>query len=159
MIAQKRAGTSYPNTLDPAFLAKSEAAGRAIYANTAAAEAIWDTWTVLLTSLICFAVYLALLSGLQWWLIAAGDRHVCGRLFRLQVYQRVGLPPPHRARGQHQADQLREQHRGQPGLCQGHPHVRSAGLAPRAPGRRHAPLPGLPRPARAAPISGPTSSI
>ena len=69
MIAQKRAGTSYPNTLDPAFLAKSEAAGRAIYANTAAAEAIWDTWTVLLTSLICFAVYLALLSGLQWWLI------------------------------------------------------------------------------------------
>lgn len=65
MINGKLASTSYPNTLDPRFTELQEQAARCTYSNAAPGEAIWSTWVQLLTNLLCFGIYLALLSGLS----------------------------------------------------------------------------------------------
>ena len=64
----KWAMTSYPNTLDPRMRALLDRAANAMGGNNQAAEYIWTTWTVLLTNLIGFAVYLFLLRGLPLWI-------------------------------------------------------------------------------------------
>lgn len=65
----KRAETSYPNLMDTRFLAACKKADQATGSNRAATEAVWRTWTDILANAICFAVYLALLSDLAWWVI------------------------------------------------------------------------------------------
>ena len=70
MISDKMAGTSFPNTLDTSFNQRVKQAATFCENNSSAAEAIWATLTDLLTSLMGFAVYLALLSGLHPALLA-----------------------------------------------------------------------------------------
>ena len=64
-IAEKVARTSFPNTLEADFLNAQNKAMAITGDNSAASEAVWTTLTQLLTSLIGFAVYLALLSSLS----------------------------------------------------------------------------------------------
>lgn len=70
-IAMKFATTSYCNTLDTRFLALRQKANRATDGNSEATEAVWTTWTEILTNCIGFAVYLTMLSGLSVWMAAA----------------------------------------------------------------------------------------
>ncbi len=63
--ARKCANTSYPNILDTVFIQREQKANRTLSANSAASEAIWDTWEKILGALIGFGIYLALLSGLH----------------------------------------------------------------------------------------------
>lgn len=65
----KRAETSYPNLMDARFLAAAKKADTVCGSNREATEAVWRTWTDILTNGICFAVYLALLRDLAWWII------------------------------------------------------------------------------------------
>ncbi|KAB8289923.1 ABC transporter ATP-binding protein [Bifidobacterium avesanii] len=69
-IGRKTAGTSYINTLDPAFRAAERKCSDACNSNWAPTERFWSTWTEILTNVIGFAVYLAVLSGLDPRLIA-----------------------------------------------------------------------------------------
>ena len=69
MLSQKRASTSYPNTLNSDFIAMSKKASTACNNNRVATEAIWTTLELLAANLICFCVYLALLSGLPVWIL------------------------------------------------------------------------------------------
>lgn len=69
-ISDKLAATSFPNLLDTRFFAQAERGYAACASNGEATEAIWDTLTNLLANLLCFAVYLALLSGLHPLLLA-----------------------------------------------------------------------------------------
>ncbi|MEE0799923.1 MAG: ABC transporter ATP-binding protein [Gemmiger sp.] len=64
-VSSKMAQTSFPNLLDTAFLRQAERSNELCSDNSSPTEAIWKTLTELLTSLIGFAVYLALLSGLH----------------------------------------------------------------------------------------------
>lgn len=64
-IADKVAGTSYPNILDTDFINSEERAWIACSSNEKPVEQIWTTWTILLTNLIGFAAYLLLLSDLN----------------------------------------------------------------------------------------------
>ena len=68
--ARKIAETSYPNLLDTAFIQAEQQSGETLKGNDAATEKIWTTWTEILTNLMGFAVYLALLTGLDAWIIA-----------------------------------------------------------------------------------------
>ena len=70
MTMDKIAGTSFVNTLDSTFLKRLERAANSCTDNSETAEAIWTTLTDLLASLLGFAVYLALLSGLHPTLLA-----------------------------------------------------------------------------------------
>ncbi len=65
MINSKKAGTSYANLLDTRFLNMEEKARDATNSNQKATEAVWTTWTAILTNFLGFVVYLALLSGLH----------------------------------------------------------------------------------------------
>jgi ATP-binding cassette subfamily B protein len=69
-IASKIAGTSFPNILDTSFIAAQKQSQESSCNNSCASEAIWKTWTDILTNVLGFAVYLMLLSGLNIWLIA-----------------------------------------------------------------------------------------
>lgn len=69
-LSDKLAGTSFVNTLDTAFLKQVQRSYNICSSNSEATEAIWTTLTDLLTNLIGFAVYLALLSGLHPLLLA-----------------------------------------------------------------------------------------
>lgn len=69
-ISRKYAETSYPNLLNTDFLALGEKASAACAGNSESSEAIWTTLTDLMTSCICFIVYLALLTNLNLWLAA-----------------------------------------------------------------------------------------
>ena len=69
-VDSKIADTSFSNLLDTDFLKTSEKAIIVCSSNTSPAEAIWTTLTDLLTNLIGFGVYLALLSGLHPLLLA-----------------------------------------------------------------------------------------
>lgn len=62
---EKFACTSFPNLYDPSFLDLTNKAQDALMSNSSAAEETWVTLTALLTNLIGFLVYLALLSGLH----------------------------------------------------------------------------------------------
>ncbi|BAR06464.1 ABC transporter [Scardovia inopinata] len=64
----KRSQTSYPNLLDTRFLDYSKQADEATYGNSQPAEAVWETLTQLLTNILGFIIYLALLSGLNIYL-------------------------------------------------------------------------------------------
>ncbi len=69
-VDTKIADTSFPNLLDTAFQKSSEKAISICSSNGESTEAIWTTLTDLLTNLIGFGVYLALLSGLHPLLLA-----------------------------------------------------------------------------------------
>ena len=64
-ISLKLAQTSYPNLMDARFNDLFNKAGSACASNQDATEHIWTTWTTILTNLLGFAVYLAILSGLH----------------------------------------------------------------------------------------------
>ena len=59
--------TSFPHIEDPDYLKRVEKAGTCVYGNRAAGEAIWKTMVELLTNLICFVIYLLLLSQVGPW--------------------------------------------------------------------------------------------
>ncbi len=61
----KSGTTSYPNTLDPAFLAAYAKAQDTLNANSEATEHIWTSWTEALGAILAFLVYLGALSGLN----------------------------------------------------------------------------------------------
>ena len=69
-LDHKIADTSFPNLLDTDFLKSFQKAINICSGNSESTEAIWTTLTDLLTNLIGFAVYLALLSGLHPLLLA-----------------------------------------------------------------------------------------
>ena len=69
MISRKDAQTSFSNILDTDFLQMEDKAMRACSSNREATEAIWTTWTDILTNVLGFVVYLALLSNLNQGLI------------------------------------------------------------------------------------------
>lgn len=64
-IGMKLARTSYPNLLDAKFNDLESKANAACDNNESATEYIWTTWTVILTAVLGFIVYLAVLSGLH----------------------------------------------------------------------------------------------
>lgn len=68
-ICTKMARTSYANILDTRFINLSDKAYQACSANWEPAEQIWTTWREILTNVMGFLVYLALLSRLNGWLI------------------------------------------------------------------------------------------
>ena len=69
-ISRKSTSTSFPNLLDTTFLKWKEQALRTCNSNQDASEAIWTTWTDILTNVLGFAVYLLLLTGLSGWMVA-----------------------------------------------------------------------------------------
>ena len=69
MISRKDAQTSFSNILDTDFLQMEDKAMRACSSNGEATEAIWTTWTDILTNVLGFVVYLALVSNLNLGLI------------------------------------------------------------------------------------------
>lgn len=69
MISRKNCETSYPNVHDSRILKLEEQAQLATSGNDDAAEHIWRTLTELLTSFGGFAVYLLLLSRLNYFLV------------------------------------------------------------------------------------------
>lgn len=68
-ISGKTTSTSFPNLLDTAFSKWKEEALRTCNSNGDASEAIWITWTDILTNVLGFAVYLLLLTGLSGWMV------------------------------------------------------------------------------------------
>ncbi len=68
-ISRKSTSTSFPNLLDTTFLKWKEQALRTCNSNQDASEAIWTTWTDILTNVLGFAVYLLLLTGLSGWMV------------------------------------------------------------------------------------------
>lgn len=64
-IGLKVSQTSYPNLMDAKFSDMESKAIDACGDNEEATEQIWTTWTAILTNLLGFAVYLAILSGLH----------------------------------------------------------------------------------------------
>lgn len=64
-ISGKIAATAYPNTMDTDFLKSKDKASRACGSNQEATEAIWNTWTEILSNVLGFIVYLLLLSSLN----------------------------------------------------------------------------------------------
>ena len=69
-LNEKACTTSYPNARDPEALKLFEKAQDATRSNSRSAEHVWTTLTSLLLNLAGFAVYLALLSGLNFALVA-----------------------------------------------------------------------------------------
>ena len=67
-INTKRTRTAYANLLDEAFRLMYQKGHDACMNNRASGEAFWKSWTDIMTNLIGFGVYLALLSGLNPWL-------------------------------------------------------------------------------------------
>ena len=64
-IGMKLARTSYPNLMDAKFNDLESKSNAACDNNESATEYIWTTWTVILTAVLGFIVYLAVLSGLH----------------------------------------------------------------------------------------------
>ncbi len=69
MITRKACETSYPNTRDPKVLKLKEQADAATNSNQEPAEHIWTTLTQILTNVAGFAIYLLLLSNMNFFLI------------------------------------------------------------------------------------------
>lgn len=85
-ISDKMAGTSFVNVLDTEFNNRVERSIMTCQSPASATEAIWNTLSDLLTSLIGFAVYLALLSGLHpLLLVVVVVTTVAGYLFSRRV--------------------------------------------------------------------------
>ena len=68
-IGNKLATTSYPNIFDTKFVNMENKASQATSSNMEATEHLWSTWTVILTNIIGFVVYLTLLSNLSPFLL------------------------------------------------------------------------------------------
>lgn len=64
-IAGKSASTSYPNLMSDTFCDLEEKSSEYTSSNSQATENIWTVLTDLIRSVICFVVYLLLLSGLH----------------------------------------------------------------------------------------------
>ncbi len=64
-IGMKISLTSYPNLMDTRFHDLENKAADACSGNTEATEYIWTTWTVILTNVLGFIAYMAMLSGLH----------------------------------------------------------------------------------------------
>ena len=69
-VNRKACTTSFPNSRDPAVLKLQEAADYQVNIGGRAAQYIWKTLVALLTSTICFAIYLLMLSKLNIILVA-----------------------------------------------------------------------------------------
>lgn len=69
LIGRKCNMTSYPNNLNANFIKLRERAHVACDGNRDAVEHIWTTLTNLLKNIGGFAVYLTILSALDWWMI------------------------------------------------------------------------------------------
>ncbi len=69
LLNRKAATTSYPNVDDDGFQKLLTKAHECVNTNTAAAEAIWDTLTKVVSSLLGFAIYVSLLTTVQPFLI------------------------------------------------------------------------------------------
>ena len=69
MIARKSNMTAFPNTLDADFIKLREKAHTACNDNREATELIWQTITLLLQNIGGLAVYLTILSSLDWLLL------------------------------------------------------------------------------------------
>lgn len=69
-IGSKLARTSYTNLLDTEFISSMNKAYQTCDSNSTSAEAIWNTWVLILSDVMGFLVYLLLLSGLNPFLIA-----------------------------------------------------------------------------------------
>lgn len=64
-ISQKLADTSFPNLMEARFRDLENKASDACSGNQQATEYVWTVWTQLLTNVLGFAAYLAVLSGLH----------------------------------------------------------------------------------------------
>ena len=69
-MGEKIANTSYPNTLDSDFFTLQDKSMNACSSNQDSTEAVWKTLEGLLSNVICFVVYLLLLSNLNLWMVA-----------------------------------------------------------------------------------------
>lgn len=69
LLSYKCTTTSYLNTLDTDMIKLREKAYNTVDNNRAAGEHIWETLTFILQNIAGFAVYLTLLSNLDWWII------------------------------------------------------------------------------------------
>lgn len=69
-ISLKMTGTSFPNLLNTKFREYSSLAQSTCGSNSDAAEAIWTSWTNILTNVLGFVVYLLLLTGISGWMVA-----------------------------------------------------------------------------------------
>ena len=89
-ISDKMARTSFPNTLDTEFENRVERALVSCQSPASPTEAVWATLTDILTNLIGFGVYLALLSGLHPLLLAVvAVTTLAGYLFSHRINQWV----------------------------------------------------------------------
>lgn len=70
LLGEKIANTSYPNTLDSDFFTLQDKSMNACSSNQDSTEAVWKTLEGLLSNVICFVVYLLLLSNLNLWMVA-----------------------------------------------------------------------------------------
>lgn len=68
-IRFKAMTTSYPNTTEPHAVNLRNLAHEATAGSSRATEQVWRSGAELLTNLICFCIYLALLSNLHWLMI------------------------------------------------------------------------------------------
>jgi ATP-binding cassette subfamily B protein len=68
-ISKKSCTTSYPNTADEKFIKLRSKSNQAVQGNREATEAIWNTLTSLLKNVIGFAIYILMLSSLDFRLI------------------------------------------------------------------------------------------
>ncbi len=69
LLNRKAGTTSYPNVDDDGFQKLLAKSNDCVGTNTAAAEAIWDTLTKVVSSLLGFAIYVSLLTTVQPFLI------------------------------------------------------------------------------------------
>ncbi|MDY5355599.1 MAG: ABC transporter ATP-binding protein, partial [Eubacteriales bacterium] len=70
MICGKMMTTSYPNTEKKEFRDLAQSASNAVGSNRSATEAIWNTLVQLIKNVLGFAIYLAMLSRLDFWVVA-----------------------------------------------------------------------------------------
>lgn len=70
LICGKMMTTSYPNTEKKEFRDLANSASGATNNNRSATEAIWSTLVQLLKNVLGFAIYLAMLSRLDFWVVA-----------------------------------------------------------------------------------------
>ena len=70
LISNKMMTTSYPNTEKKEVRDLANSAQNAISNNSSATEAIWNTLVQLIKNILGFAIYLAMLSRLDLWVVA-----------------------------------------------------------------------------------------
>lgn len=128
-INTKRTRTAYANLLDEAFRLMYQKGHDACMNNRASGEAFWKSWTDIMTNLIGFGVYLALLSGLNPWLCVLTALTAVVSYFSTRNINEWGYR--HRGGGgkDHPEPALPAQHRRGTRVRQGYPHLRPAAVA------------------------------